>query len=101
MVNNTSCIVFGCSKKGIWTPNTNEAAKKTLDGEVEEGTSTTGTRSFFRFPAVNPKAGPEKKLLQRSRCKRWFSAVKRKHVIQKRLKNFRICSRHFVSGSFF
>lgn len=67
MVNNSSCIEFGCSKRGTWSKRT----VNVQDNEVaEESSLREERRSFYRFPAINPKAGIKKQKLQKHRRER-------------------------------
>ncbi len=65
-------------KKGIWSRD---------EGKVIEDTSE-GRQLFYRFPAINPRAGKSKQELQEDRCKQWLAAWNEQTLHQIRLNTF-------------
>lgn len=55
-------------------------------------------KSFFRVPAIPIKASERKRNLCAERRKMWLSALKRADITEKKVKYFRICEDHFISG---
>ena len=52
----------------------------------------------FRIPAITTHQGNETEELTRERRMRWISAISRDDLIELKLQNERVCSRHFISG---
>ncbi|KAF5272276.1 hypothetical protein FQR65_LT17467 [Abscondita terminalis] len=54
---------------------------------------------FYRIPkALNFKHKTELNNLSSERRFRWINAIKRKNFTKSKLKNARICSKHFITG---
>ena len=70
------CVVFGCSKRSG------------RDKDV----------SFYRIPKIVSSKGPELLSLSTRRREGYLKAVSRVGLMEKILKNDRICSRHFKYG---
>lgn len=54
--------------------------------------------SFFRIPAINPRAGNFLQDQQRNRREKWINALRRADITEDKIKNLRICSDHFILG---
>lgn len=72
------CAVVGCGSRGI-------------RDDVK----------FFRIPAVvNYKHKPHLVVLSKLRRERWLLALRRADLTEKKIKYFRVCSKHFIGGRY-
>lgn len=56
--------------------------------------------SFFRIPAVRTSAHyPQIHALSSKRRQKWLGAIKRENLTESILKNERVCSKHFITGT--
>ena len=69
------CAVYGCSKRSGRDKNV----------------------SFYRLPALNKYQGRKNYELRLKRRAGYLAAIGRKNIAPKSLKNWRVCSRHFLS----
>ena len=73
------CVVVGCNNRS--------------DSEADKGIS------FYRIPAVTDREGIADYQLRKLRREGYLAAINRKNLDLEQLDNYRICERHFISGS--
>ena len=73
------CVVVGCNNRS--------------NSETDKGIS------FYRVPAVIDRVGKADYELRKLRSEGYLAAINRKNLDLQRLDKYRICERHFISGS--
>lgn len=61
------------------------------------------TKTFHRIPCI-PATGSimqKKKKLSKERRQIWLASTKRSELPESKLKNFRVCEDHFITGNIF
>ena len=78
------CLVVGCGNK------TGKKAKKNVPEEDKV--------KFSRVPKIVTNQGEMMETLTTERRQAWISAISRDDLTEEKLRNDKVCSRHFVSG---
>ena len=64
------------------------------------GCSQSGVKGFFRIPAVPSHLGVQTEELSSKRRKQWLANIARTDLNSEAMYQYRVCSKHFLTGMF-